>query len=106
MRVIEYGLKNGKNDMCTISFECIETIADYISRDSVYHASLFVDRILQIADGLAKFPYSGRIIPEIGKQNSREIIYGAYRIMYRIEKNSVWITGIIHGAKNWKPPSK
>jgi len=23
--------------------------------------------------------------------------------MYRIEDNDVWITGVVHGARNWKP---
>jgi hypothetical protein len=23
---------------------------------------------------------------------------------YRIEKNNIWITSVIHGARNWKPP--
>ncbi len=42
----------------------------------------------------------GRVIPEIGKQSCREIIYGSYRIMYRLDNNEVWITGVIHGARN------
>jgi plasmid stabilization system protein ParE len=82
----------------------IDAIAEFISRDSVYHASLFVDRIIESANKLKIFPMYGRIIPEIGNPNCREIIYGSYRIMYRIDKHSIWITGIIHGAKNWKPP--
>ncbi len=82
----------------------IDAIAEFISRDSVDHASLFADRIIETVDVLKKFPFSGRIIPEIGNQNCWEIIYGAYRIMYRIDRHSIWITGIIHGARNWKPP--
>ena len=30
--------------------------------------------------------------------------YGAYRVMYRIAKDEIWITGVIHGARNWHPP--
>ncbi len=82
----------------------IDAIAEFIARDSADHASLFVDRIIETADRLKSFPSSGRIIPEIGNQNCREIIYGAYRIMYRIDRQNIWITGIIHGARNWKPP--
>ncbi|MBN1600117.1 MAG: type II toxin-antitoxin system RelE/ParE family toxin [Chitinispirillaceae bacterium] len=82
----------------------IDAIAEFISRDSIDHAALFVDRIIETADRLKNFPLSGRIIPEIGNPNCREIIYGAYRIMYRIDKHNIWITGIIHGARNWKPP--
>lgn len=82
----------------------IDAIAEYISRDSVFHASLFIDRLFEATDRLQKLPASGRVIPEIGNQSCREIIYGSYRIMYRIEKSNIWITGVIHGARNWKPP--
>jgi plasmid stabilization system protein ParE len=54
-----------------------------------------------MTDQLQHFPQSGRIIPEINHANCRELIYGAYRIMYRIAKKEIWITGIIHGARNW-----
>jgi toxin ParE1/3/4 len=82
----------------------IEAIAEFIARDSTFHASLFVSRLIQTTDHLVQFPFSGRIIPEIGNQHCREIIYGSYRIMYRVAKNDIWITGVIHGARNWKPP--
>ena len=51
---------------------------------------------------LQDFPLSGRIIPEINKPDCRELIYGAYRIMYRIEGDEVWITGVVHGARDWR----
>jgi toxin ParE1/3/4 len=82
----------------------IDSIATYIARDSVHHASLFIDRLFKAADRLIQNPLSGRIIPEIGKDDCREIIYGSYRIMYRIHKSEVWINAVIHGARNWKPP--
>jgi len=29
-------------------------------------------------------------------------IYGVYRIMYRIKDDEIWVTGVVHGAQNWK----
>jgi toxin ParE1/3/4 len=80
----------------------VESIAEYIARDSVEMASLFVSRLFDATDRLHEFPFSGRIIPEINNPDYREVIYGTYRIMYRIEKNEVWVTGVIHGARDWK----
>jgi toxin ParE1/3/4 len=80
----------------------VEAIAAYIERDSAELASLFVGRLIEATDRLHKFPLSGRIIPEINLHDCREILYGAYRIMYRVQENEVWITGVIHGARNWK----
>ena len=82
----------------------IDAIAECISRDSIYHASLFIDRLCEAAELAKLHLLSDRIIPEIGNPNCREIIYGSYCIMYWIEKTAVSITGVIHGARNWKPP--
>ena len=81
----------------------IEAIAEYIAKDSVDRAAIFVTRIFDISDRLQEFPLSGRVIPEIGDQSCREIIYGSYRIMYQVKANDVWITGVVHGAGNWSP---
>ena len=81
----------------------IESIAEYIARDSGDMASIFVKRLFEATDRLKEFPLSGRIIPEINKPDCREILYGSYRIMYRLDNNNVWITGVIHGARDWKP---
>jgi len=43
----------------------IDAIAEYIARDSVYRASLFVRRIIEATNRLQEFPLSGRVIPEI-----------------------------------------
>lgn len=81
----------------------VDSIAEFIARDSVDQAALFVLRLFDATDRLQKFPRSGRIIPEIGSQFCREIIYGAYRIMYRLESDDVWITAVVHGSRNWHP---
>jgi len=79
----------------------IDSIAKYIAADSAEMASLFIDRLIEATDRLEQFPLSGRIIPEINNPDCREVIYGAYRIMYRMEGDEVWITGVIHGARDW-----
>lgn len=78
-------------------------IAGFIARDSVDQAALFVARLTEATDRLVDFPESGRVIPEIASPSCREIICGAYRIMYRLEGGEVWITGIVHGARDWNP---
>lgn len=93
----------GKVTWAPSALNDIDAIAEFISRDSIDRAALFVTRMFEITDRLQEFPFSGRVIPEIGSQDCREIIYGSYRIMYRIEGNDVWITGVVHGARDFKP---
>lgn len=86
-----------------VALQDLEAIADYIRRDSPARAAVFVDRLLDAGDRLAKFPQLGRAIPEIGDPHSREVIFGAYRVMYQIEGDSVVIASIVHGARHWPP---
>jgi len=81
----------------------VDAIGEFISRDSPANASLFVDRLMQATDRLKLFPQSGRVIPEIGDVQCREVVYGSYRIMYRVVRDEVWVTGVVHGARNWRP---
>jgi len=82
----------------------VEYIAEYVARDSPDQAAIFVTRILEAADRLADFPLSGRIIPEMADAHRREIIAGSFRIMYRIEEGAVWVSAVVHGARDWKKP--
>lgn len=93
----------GKVIWAPSALEDVNSIAEYIARDSVDQAALFVVRLFEATDRLQEFPLSGRVIPEIDNQSCREIIYGSYRIMYRLDDDEVWITGVVHGARNWHP---
>jgi len=83
------------------SIRDIEVIAEFISQDSIERANNFVQKLIESTDRLMDFPYSGRIIQELGDKSVREVIYGSYRIMYKIQNNEVFISGIIHTARNW-----
>lgn len=93
----------GKVIWAPSALEDVNSIAEYIARDSVDQAALFVVRLFEATDRLQEFPLSGRVIPEIDNQSCREIIYGSYRIMYRLDDDEVWITGVVHVARNWHP---
>ena len=93
----------GKVIWAPSALDDIDAIAEYIARDSPSRAALFVDRLIKATDRLQRFPYSGRVTPEIADASCREIVYGAYRLMYRVEVDAVWITGVVHGARDWRP---
>ena len=76
-------------------------IRAYIARDSVYYANKFVDEAFRAVERLEMFPESGRIIPERNDPSFREIIFGSYRIMYKIANDECFITTMIHGKRNY-----
>ncbi len=82
----------------------VELIAEYIARDSADRAALFIIKIIAQTEILEKHPRSGRLIPEMNNENNRELVYGSYRIMYRIMNNDeVRVSGVVHSARDWKP---
>lgn len=41
---------------------------------------------------LADFPESGRIVPEVGARRIREVVFGAYRVIYSVKDKVVVLT--------------
>ena len=67
-------------------------IASYIALDSVVEAVKWVDKIFNYVKRLENFPESGRVVPELtSRQDLRELVFKNYRIIYRIEKTTVYI---------------
>jgi plasmid stabilization system protein ParE len=81
----------------------LEDIAAFIARDSEYHAATFVQRLIDATDGLAEFPESGRVIPEMADARFREVIEGGYRIMYSVRGDVIHIDAVLHGARRFGP---
>jgi toxin ParE1/3/4 len=78
----------------------LQTIADYIAKDSPFYASSFVREIRDAGRTLNLFSERGRIVPEIGKSNTRELFIKEYRLIYRIEELQVSIVAVVHGARD------
>lgn len=82
-----------------LAIERATEIADYIARDKPLAAEKWIDTIFLKVDLLKTSPEIGRIVPEINNSQFREIIFGNYRIIYRIEKNRLSILTIRHGKQ-------
>ena len=67
------------------SIEDIEHIAEYIAKDSIKYAEIQVEDFFEAVLSLNEFPKTGRIVPEVGDKDLRELIIGFYRIIYRIK---------------------
>lgn len=78
----------------------LESIRDYIGRDSEYYASRFIGRIISAVERLEYFPEMGRRVPEAEEENVRELLFQNYRIMYRAEPQRILILTVIHAARD------
>lgn len=79
----------------------LKQIYDYIAKDSKYYATNVAQQIISKAENLNKFPEIGRVVPEIGDENVRELIIYSYRIIYEVVPNGVQILAIIHGKRDF-----
>lgn len=77
----------------------LEALLDYIGRDAPASARRFGEKILARVESLAEFPLSGSFVPEDEIQTYREVFQGNYRIIFRTEKNLVFVVTIHHGAR-------
>ena len=82
------------------SINDIQNIAEFISKDSPKYARLQVNAFFKRCEILERFPHAGRIVPEAGNENIRELIVGAYRIIYHIKnEKSIDILSVHHSYK-------
>lgn len=77
----------------------VASIAAYIAEDSEIYASAVVRKIFLKARLLSVSPRRGRVVPEFGDENVREIFVYSYRIIYRILGDAVTVGTVIHGKR-------
>ncbi len=81
----------------------IEAICEFIAKDAPRYSQLFATQVFDSAERIEAFPMSGRIVPEVGQQNIREIILGNYRIIYRILDPEIQVLTVYHSARLLDP---
>ncbi|MFW8600631.1 type II toxin-antitoxin system RelE/ParE family toxin [Desulfobacterota bacterium M19] len=82
-----------------LAVERTSEIAEYITIDSPSAAVSWVEKVFDKVDLLKLSPEIGREVPEISRKEIREIIFGNYRIIYRIEKTKISILTVRHGKQ-------
>lgn len=83
----------------------LKEIYDYIARDSKYYAEKVSQDIVEKSELLHKFPKIGRVVPEIGEANIREVIVYSYRLIYEVSSDKIEILTLIHCKQDFSPAS-
>ncbi len=76
----------------------LDAIYAYIAQDSPEYARRMVDRLTRRSQQIAKFPFSGRRVPEYNVDPIREVIECSFRIIYHIKSDQIDVLSVIHGA--------
>ncbi len=83
--------------------EDLLSIIDYIKKDSLGTARKVYRKIKEKAQSSNFLPLRGRVVPELLKEGItiyRELIVQPWRIMYKIENDTVYIMAIFDSRQN------
>ena len=81
----------------------LKHIHDFIAEDSKHYARKVAQEIREKTDKLDELPNIGKIVPEVGKLEVRELQIYSYRIMYEIINEQPYVLAVIHKRRDFSP---
>lgn len=81
----------------------LDVLVDYIADDSIENALAVLDRLQARAESLTTAAERGRVVPElraVDVHQYREVIERPWRIVYRIESESVLVLAVLDGRRD------
>ncbi len=76
-------------------------IFDYIAIDNSNAATGWTDRLIARADTVASMKNSGRVVPELMREDIREIIVATYRVVYRVLPVGIRVLTVFEGHQQF-----
>lgn len=83
--------------------EDLREIRSFIGLDDARAATRWVERLRARARLAADHPLSGRIVPEFGRGDLREVFVRSYRIVYRALPDEIHVLTIFEGSRLLRP---
>ncbi len=74
-------------------------IGEYIAADDPAAARVWVEKLRQRAVRASKLPRAGRVVPEIARDDVREVFQRTYRIVYRIVVDGIVVLTVFEGHR-------
>ncbi len=81
----------------------LRSIYDFIAHDSTHYARKVTQDIVAKTDVLNELPRMGKIVPELGNEDIRELSIYSYRIIYEIREPDIVVLAVIHKRRNFQP---
>ena len=61
----------------------VEEALAFIAADDAAASRRWLEELLERVEALRRFPDSGRVVPELERDEIRELLVGSYRVIYR-----------------------
>lgn len=81
------------------SLDDIDSIAQFIGRDSPRHAQRVVEGLFELGETIIAHPLAGRIVPELGDAHVRERFMYSYRMIYEVRPERIDVLAVLHGRR-------
>lgn len=86
-----------------LAIERAAEIARYIAADRPAAAARWIETLVRVVASLGVHPRRGRRVPELARDDLREILHGEYRVIYRIDSRRVVVLTVRHGRRQFDP---
>ena len=77
----------------------LSAIGRYIARDDPVAARRWLERLRARARSAAKKPRVGRVVPELQREDLREVLLRTYRIVYRVREDAIHVLTVFEGHR-------
>lgn len=84
-----------------IALDRAEEAARFMAAERPAAAAKWIDGLFDAVAKLGAFPDKGRMVPEVGRAEIREILYGKYRVVYRLEEKRLFILTVRHQRRHF-----
>ena len=81
----------------------LRSIHDFIATDSRHYAKKVVQDLVDKTDILERLPRIGQAVPELGKDNIRQLQIYSYRLIYEIKGEDVVVLAVVHKRRDLQP---
>jgi len=81
----------------------VAEVAQTIAQDRPKVVLRWLEEIMERVELLAAAPKQGRVVPELGRPEIREIFFGKYRVIYRVEVEQLVVLTVRHARRLFDP---
>ncbi|MDQ3034197.1 MAG: type II toxin-antitoxin system RelE/ParE family toxin [Myxococcota bacterium] len=74
-------------------------IGDFIAADSPAAAERWIEKLLIAGERIGVAPLAGRRVPELSRDDVREVLVRNYRIVYRVHARRVEVLTVFEGHR-------
>ena len=80
----------------TRALERVSEAGDYLAQYDAVNAERWVEDLFEKLEQVAVLPGMGRIVPELGRSEIREVFHHKYRVIYKIKATRIEVLTVRH----------